>query len=84
MGPSVDKTDKKLDEIVGRNEIMQIDSPYNMPVLLTHHFSSNKHFDPSKKKYRLFVDNQVINSLMKNETLHSYLFKGFDPILIVI
>ena len=36
MGPSVDIMDNKLDELVRRNEIMQIDSPYNMPVLLTH------------------------------------------------
>jgi hypothetical protein len=37
MGPSVDIMYNKFDEQVGRNEIMQIDSPYNMPVLLSHH-----------------------------------------------
>ena len=42
MGPSVDIMDNKLNELVGSNEIMQIDSAYNMPVLLTHHNSSNK------------------------------------------
>jgi hypothetical protein len=84
MGPSVDIMDNKLDELVGRNEIMQIDSPYIMPVLLTHHNSSNKYIDPSKKKYRLVVDNRVINSLIKNKNLHSYLVKSFDPILIAI
>ncbi len=73
--------DNKLDELVGRNEIMQIESPYNMPVLLTYHNSSNKYIDPSKKTYRLVVDNRVINSLMKNKNLHSYLVKGFDPVL---
>jgi len=84
MGPNVDIMDNKLDELVGRNEIMQIESPYNMPVLLTHHNSSNKYIDPSKKKYRLVVDNRVINSLMKNKNLHSYLVKGFDPVLIAV
>ncbi len=52
MGPSIDIMDNTLDELIGRNEIMQIDSPYNMPVLLTYHNSSNKYIDPSKKKYR--------------------------------
>ena len=84
MGPSIDIMDNKLAELVGRNKIMQIESPYNMPVLLTHHNSPNKYIDSSKKKYRLVVDNRVINSLMKNKNLHSYLVTGFDPILIAI
>jgi hypothetical protein len=84
MGPSINIMDNKLAELVGRNKIMQIESPYNMPVLLTHHNSPNKYIDSSKKKYRLVVDNRVINSLMKNKNLHSYLVTGFDPILIAI
>ena len=75
MGPSIDIMDNKLAELVGRNKIMQIESPYNMPVLLTHHNSPNKYIDSSKKKYRLVVDNRVINSLMKNKNLHSYLVR---------
>ncbi len=43
MGPSVDIMDNKLDELVGNNEMMQIDSPYNMPAILTHHNSSKKY-----------------------------------------
>jgi hypothetical protein len=81
MGPSIDIMDNKLDELIGRNEIMQIDSPYNMPVLLTHQTNI---LIPLKKKYRLVVDNRLINSLMKNKNLHSYLVKGFDPVLIAV
>ena len=37
-----------------------------------------------KKKYKLVVDNRVINSVMKNYNLRSYLAKGFDPVFIPV
>ena len=77
-GRMVQVLDDKLDELISRKEIIPIESKYNMPILLTHHNSENKHTDFKDKKWRLVVDNRVINSLMEDKNLYSFLVRGVD------
>ena len=78
VGKMVEVLDSKLDELIARQEIRPVDSKYNMPILLTHHNSQNKHVDIADKKFRLVIDNRVINSLMEDKNLYSFLVKGVD------
>jgi hypothetical protein len=70
--------DSKIDEMLEKGEIVEIESPYNVPILLTHHNSENKHIDFDKKKFRLCLDLRVVNSLTKFKNLHSHLVKGIE------
>ena len=79
-GRMVQVLDAKLDELLSRNEIIPIESKYNMPILLTHHNSENKHVDFKDRKWRLVVDNRVINSLMEDKNLYSFLVRGVEQL----
>ena len=70
--------DSKIDEMLEKGEIVEVESPYNVPILLTHHNSENKHIDFDKKKFRLCLDLRVVNSLTKFKNLHSHLVKGIE------
>ncbi len=70
--------DAKIDEMLEKGEIVEIESPYNVPILLTHHNSENKHIDFENKKFRLCLDLRVVNSLTKFKNLHSHLVKGIE------
>jgi Reverse transcriptase (RNA-dependent DNA polymerase). len=78
VGKMVEVLDAKLDELISRQEIRPVESKYNMPILLTHHNSQNKHVDIADKKFRLVIDNRVINSVMEDKNLYSFLVKGVD------
>ena len=79
-GRMVQILDAKLDELLSRNEIIPIESKYNMPILLTHHNSENKHVDFKDRKWRLVVDNRVIISLMEDKNLYSFLVRGVEQL----
>jgi len=79
-GRMVQILDAKLDDLLSRNEIIPIESKYNMPILLTHHNSENKHIDFQDRKWRLVVDNRVINSLMEDKNLYSFLVRGVEQL----
>jgi len=70
--------DDKIDELISRDEIVQIDSPYNTPILLTHHNSENKHIAFEDKKFRLCLDLRCINSLTRLKNIDSHLVKKIE------
>ena len=72
--------DKKIEEMLDRDEIVEIDSPYNIPILLTHHNSENKHIPFELKKFRMCLDLRPINSVMVFKNKFSFMVKGIDPL----
>ena len=70
--------DAKIDEMLDKDEIVEVDSPYNIPILLTHHNSENKHIAFEDRKFRLCLDLRCINSLIKLKNKHSHLVKGIE------
>ena len=80
-GTAVDVMDSKLDEMIARDEIRPIESPYNMPIILTHHNSANKYLDSKDKKVRMVVDLRPINANLVGKNLYSYLVKGVEQLL---
>ena len=83
-GAAVDALDKKLDELIEKNEIHPIESKYNVAIILTHHNSSQKHVDGSEKKVRLVLDMRWVNAVMKDKNLHSYLVKKIELLFMAI
>jgi hypothetical protein len=80
VGPGVDICDNKLDTLLFNNEIHEIDSKYNVAIILTHHNSSQKHVEGFDKLCRLVLDLRIVNALMLHKNLHSYLVKKVDTI----
>ena len=70
--------DQKIDELLERDEIVQVDSPYNTPILLTHHNSENKHIAFENRKFRLCLDLRHINSMTKLKNIDSHLVKKIE------
>ena len=70
--------DAKIDELLEKDEIIEIDSPYNIPLLLTHHNSENKHVEFDKRKFRLCLDMRPVNSVTRVRNKHSFLVKGIE------
>ena len=60
FGSQVDALDKKLTELLAKNEIHRIDSKYNIAVILTHHNSSQKHVTSENKELRMCLDPRII------------------------
>jgi hypothetical protein len=57
MSPKMSKVlDEKIQELLDKDEIVPVTSPYNIPLLLTHHNSENKHVEFEKRKFRLCLD----------------------------
>ncbi len=72
--------DKKLDELIDRREIVEIQSPYNIPVLLAAHNSSSKHVPFEQRQFRLCLDLRVLNAHTEHKNYYSQLVKGIDPL----
>ena len=70
--------DEKIDEMLDKNEIVQVDSPYNIPILLTHHNSENKHIAFEDRKFRLCLDLRCVNSLTKLKNIDSHHVKKIE------
>ena len=70
--------DEKIDEMLEKDEIVQVDSPFNTPILLTHHNSENKHIAFEDCKFRLCLDLRVINSLIKLKNIDSHMVKKIE------
>jgi hypothetical protein len=70
--------DKKIEEMLDRGEICQVTSPYNMPVLLTHHNAENKHIPFEERKWRIVLDVRSLNSHMVLKNMNSHLVKGIE------
>ena len=70
--------DSKIEELLAQDLIVEISSPYNIPILLTHHNSENKHVEFEKRKFRLCLDFRVINGLTRMKNKHSFLVKGIE------
>ena len=83
-GAAVDALDRKLDELIEKNEIHPIESKYNVAIILTHHNSSQKHVDGTDKKVRLVLDMRWVNGVMKDKNLHSYLVKKIELLFMAI
>jgi len=78
FGSQIDMLDDKLTELLEKNEIHDIDSKYNIAVILTHHNSSQKHVQGTQKKVRLCLDMRVINMLTKGKNLDSHFVTGIE------
>ena len=70
--------DSKIDELLSKDEICQVESCWNTPLLLTHHNSENKHVAFEKRKFRLCLDFRAINGLTRMKNKHSFLVKGIE------
>ena len=74
----VEVLDAKITEMLDRDEIVEVDSPYNIPVLLTHHNSENKHVAFESRKWRMCLDLRSINAHMVHKNRNSHLVKGVE------
>jgi len=70
--------DDKIDEMLDKNEIVEVDSPYNIPILLTHHNSENKHIAFEDRKFRLCLDLRAVNSLTMLKNKDSHMVKSIE------
>ena len=77
----VEVLEKMIDDLLSRDEIVEVTSPYNMPVLLTHHNSSNKHIPFEKRKWRMCLDVRALNSIILHKNLFSNMVKGVECML---
>ena len=70
--------DAKIDEMLDKDEIVEVDSPYNIPILLTHHNSENKHIAFEDRKFRLCLDLRAVNSLIMLKNRDSHMVKHIE------
>ena len=76
-GTAVEILDEKLQELVDRNELVPVESRYNMAIILVNHNSSQKYIDKEqKKKVRLVIDVRTLNALTDNKNKYSYLVQA--------
>jgi len=82
MNPKmVEVLERMIDDLLARDEIVEVTSPYNMPVLLTHHNSSNKHIPFEKRKWRMCLDVRALNSIILHKNFFSNMVKGVECLL---
>ena len=70
--------DKKIEEMLGRNEIVEVTSRFNVPLLLTHHNSANKNVDFDDKSWRVVCDLRAVNASIVCKNEYSHLVKGIE------
>ena len=84
-GAAVEIADEKLTELIDRNEIVFIESRYNMAIMFVNHNSSQKYVEgDQKKKVRVVIDVRTLNALTDNKNKYSYLVKGVEILLMEI
>ena len=84
-GAAVEIMDEKLTELFDRNELVIIESRYNMAVMLVNHNSSQKYADGTqKKKVRMVIDVRTLNALTDNKNKYSHLVRAVEILLMAI